>query len=240
MKEFFENWFGAMILAWRKLVDFSLPGKLQKYVPLESAGVFEPAAFPLLGWLAGMLVAVCAFFVTWIFNRYTGAFVFALLGWLIMTLRDSGRGDGMVTGVISSWLPGDSVPWKIVIPVAAEILKFALLMLMFYRGCICGLALVLAGGFAVEAILAVTLELDPPLLDDTPEAKHKLWMMLGVLGGISFVICQFSTLAAVLVFIAVWRLFAVRAEKNILNVSQISFAGSVMSWILLISIGIII
>ena len=240
MKTFFENWFGAMILAWRKLVDFSLPGKLQKYVPLEGAGSCELAAFPLLGWLAGMIVALCALAVTWIFNRYTGAFVFALLGWLIMTLRDSGRGDGMVSGVIAAYLPGEAVPWRIVIPVFAEILKFALLMLMFYRGCVGGLAIVLAGAFAMEAVLASGMELDPPLLDDSPEAKHKLWMMLGVLGGISFIICQISTLLAVLVFIALWRTFALRAEKNMLNISGISFAGSVTSWILLISVAAII
>ena len=240
MKNFFEKFLGALAAAWEKLIDFPLPGKLQNLVPSEKSTEFELASFPLLGWLAGAVISGCAVLVSWIFNTYVGAFIFALLAWLFMTLRDSGRGDGAVTVLVASRLPEDSIPWRIVVPVAAEILKFALLMMIFCRGNAMILAVILGGAFAMEAILAADAEFDPPLLDNSSEAKNKLWIMLGVLGGISFIIDHFTTVVATLVFIVTWRQFAIRAEKNGLNVGQISFAGSVMSWILLISMGIVI
>ena len=83
----------AMGFAWGELFDLPLQNIFRNSSSGNGETSFTLAAFPLLGFLVGALVALISSLVTVIFNPHAGGVLFALLSWAVLCFKDSGRGD---------------------------------------------------------------------------------------------------------------------------------------------------
>lgn len=233
MKDWCEAWLAALTRAWTKQMDIPLP---ERWSAAGRRGdVREAAAFPVLGWLCGAAAAVPAILTAMVFNRFAGAFVYALTAWILLTFRDSGRSDGMIAALGEEFMPGESLPWNVIVPVALMIGRFALLMLMFQSGNAWHLPLVCAGIFSMEALLTLDGGFQPPLLNDSREARARLWIAVAVLTLISFLLCRVPTALGAAAFAALWLNFQRRGERDGATLAQISLAGGVTGWVLLLA-----
>lgn len=179
MQDKLNSWVGALARAWSKMIRLPLPLKLEQFA-IGSGGNREAAAFVLIGWLCGILITFFAWVVALCFNRFGGSLLFAVLSWLLLLWHDAGRGDGKLVSLISGALPGDSGNFLAALPVFMMVMKFALLMGVFYYGNGTYLALVIGGCFALEAQLLGSLDVTPPVLDFSPGALFSFRVMLGI------------------------------------------------------------
>jgi hypothetical protein len=231
MKEFLEDISGAFIRVWKKQMDISLPQKFTAFA--DRGSEYELLMFPLAGWLAGIVLLLPALLIQWLFNDFAGAFVFALCAWLFLTFRDSGRSDAIIAGIIAGKMPGEQIPWRIAVPVFMQIMKFALLMQIFYSGNLWHLPLMIGGMFLLEALLTLNGGFDPPLLDDSPAAVRNMWIITAILGIISLMICRMPAILGTAAFLLIWKIFQSRCDEDGTDLGQISVAGGITLWALL-------
>ena len=92
MYEELLNITAGILRSWQKLKKIPQPQKWMKFA--AGNGKYDEAAgFILAGWLCGALIALIAGAGQMLFNRLTGAFIFALAAWMFMLFQDHGRVD---------------------------------------------------------------------------------------------------------------------------------------------------
>ena len=233
MYNFFDNVCGALARVWKKQMDIPMPEFLRER---EQCGkTWETAAFPLTGWIAGTIITLPAVFIAWLFNIYAGTVVYALGAWTFMVFRDSGRSDGIIAEIFISKFPDGQNQWRAVIPVLLQVIKFALFSVVFLCGNCWHLAMITGGMFLMEAILTLDGGFAPPLLDDSENSRRRMWITAIILGIISIILCRMPALFGIAAFIVIWKIFQNRGEKVNTNFREISFAGAVTGWVLLLA-----
>jgi hypothetical protein len=222
----FTDAVSALCCAWNELIDIPCP-----FFKPEDGRNNEliPAAFPVIGWVTGMIVALAGALISAVFNIYAGGVAFAVLGWCVLTFKDSCRGDTILCRNIKI-IPFDKslifVPW---------LLRFVLLLIIGVMGCKWYFALVIAGGFAMQALVATGIECRVSLLPDTPEARRMLIIVSAVIAVITFPFCRLETALAVVVFAGLYMFFAKRIGEFAGEeaVEKISNYGCITEWALL-------
>ena len=235
MKEWFENLYCALTWAWERQIDLPLPERLRGMSDPDRGGAWRLAAFPLLGWLIGVIAAAPGCAAELLFNRFTGAVLFALAGFLVLTFRDSGRSDGVVSGMLADLLPGKDLPMRLIVPTLLMFVRFALLMLLFMQGNASQLPLTLAGIFAMETLLTLDGGFVPPLLEDDPAARRRFWIVVILVTLGSFLCGRLATALGAAGFAVAWRVFQRKSERDGTDLAQITLAGSITGWILLLA-----
>ena len=230
MKKIFDSVSAALINAWKKQMDIPLPRFLDGFS--GDPGNFECAAFPLLGWLCALAAVLPGIFVAAIFTPLAGALVFALCAWVLLTFRDSGKSDAMLANFIAGLLPGEAIPWRMVVPVMLIFIKFILLMAIFRYGNAWHLMLVTGAAFTMETVLTLNGNFLPPLLNDSPESRRNMWITASILLFISFLLCRLPSALTALAFALLWKVFQNRTVSNGgTTLAEVSFAGGITCWI---------
>lgn len=234
MYEELLNITAGILRAWQKLIKIPLPQKWMKFA--AGNGKYDEAAgFILAGWLCGALIALIAGAGQMLFNRLTGAFIFALAAWLFMLFHDHGRGDGLIAAHLSRLLPGEVIPFNIVIPVFMMILKFALLMTLFYNGNALFFALVMAGTFAFEVLLITGADFSPPIVNFSDRARKRFLYAAVLVLLISFWQAKLAVAFGALLFAVFWKFAGERSAEHGVTADDIRCCGAAMSWILLLA-----
>ena len=83
------------------------------------------------------------------------ALVFAVLAWLLFLFRDSGKSDGVFSAMLVSRLPQDNISLQTVIPVMLLLGRMVLLVVLYVRGQMWHLPMVIGAMFTLEAILTM-------------------------------------------------------------------------------------
>lgn len=233
MKNLFEVIAGSLLYAWRKQMNIPLPRKLYKVS--RGGGDWQCAGFPLLGWLLGLLIALAGALTELIFNVYAGALVFAILAWLLLFLRDSGKSDSLFAANIINRLPDSNVPMQTVVPVVLLLGRMILLVLLYVHGEMWHLPLVIGGIFTLEALLTIDGSFMPPLVDDSPESRRNMVSIAVILALVSFVFTPLATALGVTVFLVIRQVAQHKSDGEGSDLMQITLAGSGAGWALLLA-----
>ena len=62
-----------------------------------------------------------------------------------------------------------------------------------------------------------------------------MWITAIILGIISIILCRMPALFGIAAFIVIWKIFQNRGEKVNTDFREISFAGAVTGWVLLLA-----
>lgn len=229
MHDFFVEIAGAVIRAWNKMMTVALPQKLS--LSAAAGGKhYEAAGFVVLGWLLGMLAAAAGGLTMLLFNQAAGSFVFAAVAWLCLLFHDRGRGDGLIAARISGILPGESIPFGVVIPVFMMILKFVLLMGVFYYGTPFFGGIIIAGGFAIEALLLADSEFSPPVFDASELSMRRYWTAAVIVLVFTFLWAKPATALTILGFALILKHARSKFDRKGLTADDIRFYGALMVW----------
>ena len=234
MRNWFDLMWSALARAWDRQLDFPLPERMHRPAA-DGENPWELAALPVLGWLLGLVATLPGWLAERVFSPGAGALIFALVGFLALTFRDSGRSDGAVAAAVASALPGNELPWRLIVPVMLMIVRFALLLAVFSGGCRWQLPLVFAGIFAGETLLTLDGGFAPPLLPDAPGARRNFWIAAAAVTLISFLCGRLATALGAAAFVAVWQIFQRRAEREGTDLARIGLAGSLIGWVVLLA-----
>lgn len=227
MPEWIGNWIGALILAWGKQMRLPLPDTLKKWCSKSSRG-YEMAGFVLLGALGALAVLLAAMLSGMVLNRWGGALVFALLGWFFMLFHDHARGDGLISSFLADCLPGENIPYWVVLPVMLTVLKFALLMLLFFFGRGMLLTLIFAGAFGVEVLMQrESLQLSGMIDFDSAMTGRRFWTVFVLILIVNFVLFPLGSALIALVIAFWWRLIGEKsARKSACTMDDVRFGGA--------------
>ena len=231
LQTWWKKWLGALILVWNKQVKFPLPGKL-KTVCRKGADPYEMAAFPLLGVFGALVVFLPGVVSLMIFSCFGSSLLFALLAGVVWLFHDFGRGDGLISSRISSFLPEKNIPYHIVIPVVMLVLKLALLTALFFHGAGLFLTAIWAGGLAIEALLIRDAEL--PVMDFSDSAMRSFWIAMSLVLLLNVLFQPFGSALGALGFAIWWKAARERITTTGNMTDEIRFSGAVCSWILLL------
>lgn len=234
MNDFLRDWSGAVMRAWHKMMKLALPKKMYDFA-VANGKHHELAGAVLLGWLLGIAAVLAGGIFSRIFNRIAGSFIFALLAWLFMYFHDHARGDGLIAARISGRLPGEEVPAGIIIPVFMMILKFALLMGLFYAGSAPFCGVIIAGSFAIEALLLADAGFSPPVFAVSEAAMHRFWIMTVLLLIFTFTGSKPAAALTILGFAILLKFAKERLNEQGLTADDIRFYGAMMIWVSLAS-----
>ena len=226
MKIDFSKAVDALCSAWNELIDIPCP-----FVPADNLrdNSLIPAAFPVLGWVTGTVVAFAGFLTAAVFNIYAGSVLFAVLAWCVLTFKDSCCSDTNLCGKMK-FIPYSGslifVPW---------LLRFVLLLIIGSMGCKWYFALVMAGGFAMQALVATSIECRVSLLPDTPGARKMLITVSVIIAILTFLVCRLETALAVMIFTGLYMFFVKRIGEfdGSEAVERISIYGCITEWALL-------
>ena len=234
MHEWWKKWLGALILAWKKQLCLPLPEKLNSLYQ-KSGKPYEMAGFVLLGVIGAILAILPGLLAGVLFNRFGGALVFGIAAWVIWLFHDNGRGDGIISSTLASFLPGRELPYSLVLTVFMMILKVALLMLLFNSGKAWMLLLVWGGSAGIEALLLRDAGFAPPVMDFSTSAVTKYWVVLGMVLLITFLISPLGSALGAISFAAVWKFAQKELPASGNPVDFIRCSGASAGWLILLS-----
>lgn len=229
MHDLLSDSLGAFCRAWEKVFNFPLPEKMRKTAGTKGK-TLESAVFVLIAWLCGLLAVLAGNLFLVLFSRFAGALIFAVLGWIFLLFHDRGRGDGTIAAWMVRHLPGEYIQLNLVLPVVVTMVKFALLMKLFYAGSGSLFALMLAGSFALEALLFQELG----VLNDSGNSVRNFLvtvlfiLLLGILKSLLI-----SSLSA-LVFAIMWKFSEKLFRKNSVTIGDIRSYSSFCFWLMLL------
>ena len=156
MKTHVETFLAAINFAWDELFDFRWQLIVKNSAPLKHDNNFTFAAFPLLGFAAGLVVSLISLMVSGIFNINSGALVFAVLSWALLCFKDSGRGDcwlaNFFLGKLQTAENHDLL--RSILNLFPMMLKFIILLFIGLAGNMLCFPILLATAFALQAALA--------------------------------------------------------------------------------------
>lgn len=234
MREWFLNWGRVLASAWNKQMLLPLPERFRQ----ENSRKLddrEMAAFPLLGGCCALLVFLAALLGQLLFNRLGGALIFALSGWLFWLFHDHGRGDGLIADRLVSFLPGGEIPFRVVIPVFMMIMKFAMLMAIFFYGKGLLFTLVMGGLFAMEALLIKEAGFSPPVIGVSENAVQKFWTVLLILLAVNMPFSALGSAFSALFFAGLWRFSGQWIKREGCSKDDIRCYGAITGWLILLA-----
>lgn len=238
MKELITELAASFNEAWDNLFDFPHP-RFMKKVP-ACPGEYTAAFFPVLGFAAGLVLYLVSWMIFGFSNLYSAAFFSALGSWFVLSFKDSGRGDKALfqalcrrfpQGGASLELSSGGGQWAIMV------LRFVILLLCGFNGNFAVLMLVLSGGFALQAALALCEKCQVELLPAGTLAVKYFYISCAVTALLCIWVCEvpalLMVLAVLLIYLAIVKFFAPEEFTG----ETISFAGSVTeAFLLLISL----
>lgn len=253
----FKMWLRSFAAAWELLLDFPLPsfGKRRR----EPAPFAVLCFFPVIGALAGVLVALLGAFAAGISNRIAGALLFGALALAFSELKDSGRGTSMLCTWLLARLRGQSLvavlphlqasrdvyadPTAQMVLLMVLAVRFLLFFLLGFWGARFWFAGVLIASFALQGDLATCGGRDgaAPLLAVTPKERRYHWILAAVL--LAALMLPGFPLAAVATGAGTWILAGAYArmmerECGGMEPDAITMAGTLTEWLALV-IGIL-
>lgn len=235
MKDHIEQFIAALNFAWGELFDFPLQMIFKGQKKLDQNNEFTLAAFPFLGFLLGLIVAFSSFLMAVIFNHQAGGLFFAVIGWLVLCFKDSGRGDVWFGKYCCSLLQkhSDSTLSVTVLTVFPVLLKFLLLLFIGIAGGFFYLPVLLGAAFAVQAALASCEDCPVAFIPYGSEGEKYFKIAMVVLALIGFAGCSMATLGATVAAILIYFHFRKRMCDSGFTAGAISNAGYFAEWILL-------
>ena len=235
MKKHVERLLAAVNFAWDELFDFQIQLIVKNSAPLTTDNNFTYSAFPVLGFAVGFAAALVSLMVTGIFNLHAGALVFAVLAWVILCFKDSGRGDcwlaNFFLGKVSMNENRDLL--RNILNLFPMMIKFLILLFTGLAGNMLYFPVLLATAFALQAALAVCEECEVRFIPEVPAGRNIFYTFLIAAGVISFIISIVQTLAVVAVVAVLFLVFRQKLAASGFDADGINFAGGVTEWSLL-------
>lgn len=250
-----EIWLRGAVAAWEMVIDFPLPEPVRRRGAGPVPGGVVLAWLPLIGLLAGAVIALAAYLVGAVLNPVAGSVLFALLGVLFWDCKDSGRGVALIASLFWRKLQGEpmvealpeldsnvmhvtSIPAAVFLTVL-EILKLALLFLLSFYGAKFWLGALLAGSFSLQGLLATRAGRQgaaPLLILSGAEDQRAFLLTSLVVWVICFLFFPLATLAAVLILNLTSGALARGLERNYGGVTAdlITLSGALAELLLLL------
>ncbi|MBE6364602.1 MAG: hypothetical protein E7053_02475 [Lentisphaerae bacterium] len=225
---------GALCRVWQRFFNLPLTGRWKK-VAEDNGRQYEAAAIAGACWLTGVSIALIGVLLSVLFNRFVGAAVFVLLAYGALLKHDRGSGDGMIAQIIASKLPGEYIPFDLIIPILTVLVKLFLLAVIFFYGSPWFLGCVFAGGAAMEVYLAGEMQVSPPLIDASGTSRKRFWVVLGAVFIISFFISALAASCGVLAFVLLWKYAAGQTAARGITLQGIRGYGAICVWLMLIA-----
>ncbi len=235
MKKYIDDLITAMIFAWEELIDLPLPKSFKKQSECDEKNMFLLASFPLLGFIIGALTALLSDAVSAIFNYQSGGVVFALIAWSILCFKDSGRSDSWLAGAILRKLQDheNSDFTRNTLTIFPVLLKFVILL---FLGLWCDrsyFAMLLAGGFALQAALASSENCSTQFIRFDERGIIAFRITSVAIGIIGFIFCSMGTIGAIAVVCGLFIVCNKKLSEDGFSADSISRAGYLAEWALL-------
>ena len=236
MKTHVETFLAAINFAWDELFDFRWQLIVKNSAPLKHDNNFTFAAFPLLGFAAGLVVSLISLMVSGIFNINSGALVFAVLSWAVLCFKDSGRGDcwlaNFFLGKLQTAENHDLL--RSILNLFPMMLKFIILLFIGLAGNMLCFPILLATAFALQAALAGSEDCPVEFIPAGENAMKFFRVTLIVLGITGLIFCRLGCVAAIAAAFGLFFIFNKKMIREGFSASAISSAGYISEWTLLI------
>ena len=233
MRDGLIGYAGAFLRAWEKMLRLPLSEKLHRF-SCRNGKIQEAAMFVFSGFAAGIITALAGGIIGIFFNRFAGAIFFALLGVLLFLFHDRGRGDGILSSVISGKLPSEYIPVNLIIPIGLLMLKFALFMRIFYHGNSMLMPLIIAGSFALETAMLMDAGFSPPVLDGSAASRRRYWVVLAVILLLTFFTGRLASAFCAVLFAFFWYYADKKGKRKEITPEYIRAMSAASVWGMLI------
>ena len=232
-----EKFLSALSSAWEELIVFPLPEFFRRNSGSGKRNVLTAAAFPLLGFIIGIIIALIVLLLDMTAGRMVAALVFALAGWGMLRFRDSARGDNRLgkylSGRMKNYDGGEGgVNLLMLLP---GMIKFVILLLLGLSGSFFYIAVLLTAAFAFQAALVVDEECPLEFLDRSDTAVKIFRGTLIVLGILCFACCRLGTVVALVVVLAGFNITMKRLKNDGFSAENISFSGTLVEMFMLLA-----
>ena len=237
MKKHVDSLLGAINFAWGELFDFRMQMILKDSAPLRHDNNFTFAAFPVLGGIVGFAVALVSAIIAGLFNPHAGALVFAVLAWVILCFKDSGRGDCWLANFFLGKVPMDENRdlLRNILNLFPMLIKFIILLFIGLAGGMFYFPVLLATAFALQAALAGSEDCRTEFIPSGENGRKFFRIALIVLAIIGFIFCRVGCIAAIAVAFALFFVFNRKMVREGFTPAGISSAGYIAEWTLLIA-----
>ena len=235
MKNVLKNLLDAMGFAWSELFDLPLQNIFRNSSSGNGESSFTLAAFPLLGFLIGVLVALISSLVALIFNPHAGGVLFALISWAVLCFKDSGRGDAWLGNYVVAklQLDGNREFVRNIMNIFPVLLKFAILLFIGLAGGTFYLAILLAGAFALQAALVSSEDCQIRFIPSDDRSIVIFRVVLGIIGVAGFIFCRLGTIGAIAAGCVLFIIYNRKFAAEGFSAEAVSRAGYVAEWTLL-------
>ena len=235
MKKHIDDFVAALNFTWEELFDFQLPQIFKNDSECNEKNCFVLAAFPLVGFIVGGVVALLAELVSAIFNFQAGGVVFALLSWGILCFKDSGRGDSWLAAWVANKLQNheNSDFTRNILMIFPVMLKFIILLFIGMWSGRFYFALLLSGAFALQAVLASSENCRNQFIRFDDKGMIVFRLTLVVIGLAGFILCTIGAIGAIAIVCGLFILFNKKFTEEGCSADAISRAGYCAEWALL-------
>ena len=235
MKKYLEELLAALNFAWGELFDFPAQLIFKNQPRCDEKNVFILASFPLLGVLVGVLTALLGTLVASVFNKHAAGVVFAVVAWIILSFKDSGRGDGWLGNFFYDKLRDHENAEFIrnVLTICPVLIKFAILLFVGLTGKYCFFAVQLGGAFALQAALISSEDSHVQFVPSNPRALTVFRVTLVVLALIAFIFCRVGTIGAIAAGTILYMICNRKLTGDGFTAASVSRAGYIAEWVLL-------
>lgn len=249
-----DRWIRGIGGAWEILIDYQLPAFLEKYQTRSADHLARLIGFPLLGLVLGVVPGLIALFCAITFNRVAGCIIFTLLTAVMLGLKDSWRGSGLLLSFLLLRIRGISTseslnalnpalvktdsPQVMMLFAIFELMRAIFLALLCLYGSMFWLIVIMVGSFTIQGVLAVLPEIQSgkPFLAIPEENYNKIAIPTAV---IYVLLMPFYPVGIIVAGAAVYFI-AVGLRRYFLNTfngitsNWITFAGAITENILLL------
>ena len=235
LKNHVDRFIAAINFAWGELFDFRWQFILKHSAPLKHDNNFTFAAFPLLGFAVGLVVSLVSMMVAGIFNIHAGALVFAVLAWLILCFKDSGRGDCWLANFFLGKLRPDENRdlLRNILNLFPMMFKFIILLFIGLSGEMLYFPVLLATAFALQAALAGSDDCSNEFIPAGENGKKYFLITLIVMGITGIIFCRLGCVAAIAAAFGLFFVFNKKMIREGFSANGISSAGYIGEWALL-------
>lgn len=237
MKKYINELFSALNFVWDEVFDLPSQMIFKNSPRLGKNNVFILSAFPLLGFLAGMLIALPGVILAAIFNTHAAGVLFAVAAWVFLCFKDSGRGDGWMGNYFFERLRnhenGEFI--RNVLTIFPVLLKFAILLFIGLTGKYFFFAAIICGAFTLQAALISSEDCPVKFVSADERAVKVFRWTLVILAIIMFLLCRAAAVGAVAAVCLLYIIFNRIMRQNGFTVAAVSHAGYIAEWVLLVT-----
>ena len=235
MKKHVERLLAAVNFSWDELFDFQIQLIVKNSAPLTTDNNFTYSAFPVLGFAVGFAAALVSLMVTGIFNLHAGALVFAVLAWVILCFKDSGRGDCWLANFFLGKVAMDENRdlLRNILNLFPMMIKFLILLFTGLAGNMLYFPVLLATAFALQAALAGSEDCRTEFIPSGENGIKYFRITLIILGIIGLIFSRIGCVAAIAAAFALFYFFNRKMVREGFTPEGISSAGYIAEWTLL-------